>query len=312
MPHLVQYQGSKRILAPQILQYMPKKFNRLIEPFSGMAAISIAAAYENRTDCFYINDLNAPLVNMLQEAVEHPQRLIEEYTVVWNEQFAYSDDHIQHFYVVRERFNSGNESPANILYLLARCVKGAVRYGKNGNFNQSPDKRRHGTNPKTLAHNVYAISRLLKGKATFSALDYHEVLDMAKPGDLVYMDPPYQGVSNVRDNRYFAGVPFHEFAAAIENLDRRGIDYLISYDGECGGKEYGEELPQSLHCQKVMLNAGLSSQALLLGKKSTTFEALYISKALLHEGRHKRSLVEALSNWKSPFSLVVAPSGRGF
>lgn len=281
MPHLVQYQGSKRILAPQILQYMPKKFNRLIEPFSGMASISIAAAYENRTDCFYINDLNAPLVNMLQEAVEHPQRLIEEYTVVWNEQFAYSDDHVQHFYVVRERFNSGNESPANILYLLARCVKGAVRYGKNGNFNQSPDKRRHGTNPKTLAHNVYAISRLLKGKATFSALDYHEVLDMAKPGDLVYMDPPYQGVSNVRDNRYFAGVPFHEFAAAIENLDRRGIDYLISYDGECGGKEYGEELPQSLHCQKVMLNAGLSSQALLLGKKSTTFEALYISKALL-------------------------------
>ena len=30
-----------------------------------------------------------------------------------------------------------------------------------------------------------------------------------------------------------------------------------------------------------MLNAGLSSQALLLGKKSTTFEALYISEALL-------------------------------
>jgi len=29
-------------------------------------------------------------------------------------------------------------------------------------------------------------------------------------------------------------------------------------------------------------------------------------------GRHKRSLVEALSNWKSPFLLVVAPSGRGF
>lgn len=281
IPHIVQYQGSKRILAPQILQYMPPKFNRLIEPFSGMAAISIAAAHGNRTDCFYINDLNAPLVNMLQEAVEHPQRLVEAYTEVWNEQFSYSDDHVQHFYVVRERFNNGEESPANILYLLARCVKGAVRYGKNGNFNQSPDKRRHGTNPKTLAPNVYAISRLLKGKATFSALDYHDVLDMAKPGDLVYMDPPYQGVSNVRDNRYYAGVSFDEFAAAIEVLDRRGVYYLISYDGECGGKEYGEELPKNLHCQKVMLNAGLSSQALLLGKKATTFEALYISKTLL-------------------------------
>jgi len=26
IPHIVQYQGSKRILAPQILQYMPNKF----------------------------------------------------------------------------------------------------------------------------------------------------------------------------------------------------------------------------------------------------------------------------------------------
>ena len=63
-------------------------------------------------------------------------------------------------------------------------------------------------------------------------------------------------------------------------LDSKGINFLISYDGECGGKEYGEELPVHLGCKKIMLNAGLSSQALLLGKKSTTFEALYISKNL--------------------------------
>ncbi len=280
IPHIVQYQGSKRKLAPQIMQYMPERFDRLIEPFAGMAAISVAVAHGKRTDNFYINDLNAPLINMLEEAVEHPQKLIDDYSSVWNEQFSY-DDHVQHFYTVRDRFNSGDETPANMLYLLARCVKGAVRYGKNGNFNQSPDKRRHGTNPETLAPNVYAISNLLKGKTTFSSYDYHQVLDMAKPGDLVYMDPPYQGVSNVRDNRYFAGVPFDEFSEAIKVLDKKGIDYLISYDGECGGKEYGEQLPEDLHCQKVMLNAGLSSQALLLGKKSTTFEALYISEALL-------------------------------
>lgn len=281
IPHIVQYQGSKRILAPQILQYMPCKFERLIEPFSGMAAISIATAYENRTNQFVINDINRPLVSMLQEAIEHPSRLIEEYSMVWEEQFQYGENHVQHFYDIRENFNNGDEQPANMLYLLARCVKGAVRYGKNGNFNQSPDKRRHGTNPRTLAPNVYAISYLLKGKASFSALDYHEILDMAKPGDLVYMDPPYQGVTNVRDNRYFAGVQFDEFVHAIAVLNKKGVDYLISYDGACGGKEYGEELPQELHCKKIMLNAGPSSQATLLGRKSTTFEALYISEALI-------------------------------
>lgn len=281
IPHIVQYQGSKRILAPQILQYMPQKFNRLIEPFSGMAAISIATAYEKRTDSFLINDINKPLVNLLEEAIENPKRLVEDYATVWNEQFSYGENHVQHFYDVRERFNNGDERPANMLYLLARCVKGAVRYGKTGNFNQSPDKRRHGTNPKTLEQNVHAIAYLLKGKTRFSALDYHEVLDMASPGDLVYMDPPYQGVTNVRDNRYFAGVPFEEFSQAIETLNRKGVDYLISYDGTCGEKEYGEELPESLHCKKVMLNAGVSSQSLLLGKKSITFEALYVSEALI-------------------------------
>lgn len=281
IPHIVQYQGSKRMLAPQILQYMPCKFERLIEPFSGMAAISVAAAYENRTNQFVINDINSPLVSVLQEAIEHPSRLIEEYSMVWEKQFQYGENHVKHFYEVRERFNNGEKQPANMLYLLARCVKGAVRYGKNGNFNQAPDKRRHGTNPRTLAANVYAVSRLLKGKTSFSALDYHDVLNIAKPGDLVYMDPPYQGVTNVRDNRYFAGVKYDDFAHAIEALNKKGVDYLISYDGTCGGKKYGEELPQALRCKKIMLNAGISSQATLLGKKSTTFEALYISEALI-------------------------------
>ena len=282
IPHLVQYQGSKRNLAHQILQYMPLKFDRLIEPFSGMAAISIAVASQNRTNRFVINDLNAPLVKLLQEAIENPEQLINDYEQVWKEQFSYGENHVQHYYLVRERFNDGEETPANTLYLLARCVKGSVRYGKNGKFNQGPDKRRHGTSPQTLMNNVYALSQLLKGKSVFYALDYHSILDMAEPGDIVYMDPPYQGVSNVRDNRYLSGVLFDDFVKAVEKLDSRKINYLISYDGKCGDKTYGKDLPRCLHCKKIMLKAGLSSQAILLGQKSITLEALYVSNDLLH------------------------------
>lgn len=281
IPHIVQYQGSKRKLAPQILQYMPERFDRLIEPFSGMAAISIATAMEHRAGSYVINDLNKTLVEILREAIENPAQLVTDYRTVWNEQFSYGENHVEHFYVVRDRFNCGQKKPANLLYLIARCVKGAVRYGGNGNFNQSPDKRRHGTNPDTLEQNVCAISKLLKGKTSFFSLDYHDIFEMAQPGDLVYMDPPYQGVTNVRDNRYFSGVPFDEFAEAINILNSKKVDYLISYDGICGGKEYGEDLPESLGCKKIMLNAGLSSQALLLGKKSTTYEALYVSESLI-------------------------------
>ena len=277
VPHIVQYQGSKRKLAPKILQYLPNKFERLVEPFSGMAAISVATALEKRANSYLINDLNAPLVNMLQEAIENPERLFQDYSKVWNEQFEYGENHVQHFYEVREYFNNGEETPANMLYLLARCVKGAVRYGKNGKFNQSPDKRRHGTNPETLKRNIYVISSLLNGKTCFSTYDYHDVFEMARPGDLVYMDPPYQGVTNVRDNRYYAGIKFDEFVKSLEILNKKKVNYLISYDGECGGKEYGEDLPESLRCKKILLNAGLSSQSLLLGKKATTFESLWSS-----------------------------------
>jgi DNA adenine methylase len=133
---------------------MPRKFNRLIEPFAGMAAITIAAAKEKRARQYFINDINESIVNLLQMAIDKPIDLIDKYTTVWTEQFKYPKGHLEHFYHVRDCFNAGERTAENMLYLLARCVKGAVRYGKNGNFNQSPDKRRHGTNPRNIAENV--------------------------------------------------------------------------------------------------------------------------------------------------------------
>ena len=280
VPHIVQYQGSKRILAPKILSYMPKRFSRLIEPFAGMAAITIAVSRQTRAERYIVNDLNKPLVDILKYAIESPEILIEKYTNVWNEQFAYKDGSIAHFYKVRDEFNAGNKSAENMLYLLARCVKGSVRYGSNGNFNQSPDKRRNGTSPKTLKTNILAISYYLKGRTTFESKDYEDILDQTCKNDVVYMDPPYQGVSKYRDNRYFSGIDFDDFVNAIERLNSRGIDFLISYDGKCGDKEYGRELPTDMGLTKVMLKAGVSSQSTLLGKRETTYESLYISQGL--------------------------------
>ena len=279
-PHIVQYQGSKRNLAPQILQYIPKRFNRLIEPFAGMAAITIAVAKQRRADHYLLNDLNEPLVNVLKECIKHPQRLIDDYTRVWSEQLTYQGGSVEHFYKVRDDFNKGNQSAANMLYLLARCVKGSVRYSSSGQFNQSPDKRRMGTNPKNLARNVFLISSYLKDKTEFSSVDYREVTRIARRADVVYMDPPYQGVCSSRDCRYFSGIDFNDFVECVDDLNRRGIDFIISYDGTCGDKQYGIDLPEELGLRKVMLNAGLSSQSLLLGKKETTVEALYLSHHL--------------------------------
>ena len=276
MPHLVQYQGSKRNLAPQILDFIPKVFGRLIEPFAGSAAITIACASKNKTEKYIVNDLNKPLVELLKLVIEKPDYTAKKYWEIWTDQ---NFDSIEHYYQIREIFNR-TKDPICFLYLLARCVKGSVRYNNEGLFNQSPDKRRKGTSPSQMEKNIHNISLLLKGKVDFFSLDYKDIFSMALPGDIIYMDPPYQGVCGERDSRYFSGIEHGEFVNELEKLIFRRISFLVSYDGKCGNKIYGNEIPIKKGIKHIELKAGRSSQSTLLGKNEITYESLYISSDL--------------------------------
>lgn len=278
-PHLVQYQGSKRTLARQILQFFPNKIDRLVELFVGTAAISIATAAQERCHQFWLNDLNQPLIELLKLVIEYPEQITENYTHLWNEQHS---DSIGHYFEIREKFNQTRD-PQLFLYLLGRCVKGSVRYNSQGLFNQSPDKRRKGPQPATMRKNIAGISGLLKGKCEFTSLDYREVLKRVHPRDLIYLDPPYQGVCHHRDPRYFAGIDFDDFVVAIEELNDRNIQFLISYDGQRGNKKFGQLLPKHLRLQRIELKTGWSSQSTLLGREETTIESLYLSPNLLEQ-----------------------------
>ncbi len=276
IPHPVQYQGSKRNLAATILEYFPPNIQTVIEPFAGTAAISVATAFQNRANRFLINDLNKPLVNLLRGIIEQPEETANAYEKLWHEQ---QPDSIGHYFAVRDEFNSSGDSQL-FLYLLARCAKGAVRYNNSGELNQSPDKRRKGTLPATMRKNILGVSALLKGKCEFSSLDYKIILKQVAKTDLVYMDPPYQGVCGDKDSRYYSGIHHSEFIESLAELNARGISYLVSYDGKTGNKNYGEKLPNTLNLTCVEINAGRSSQATLLGRKEITIESLYISPAL--------------------------------
>ncbi|BAY63796.1 D12 class N6 adenine-specific DNA methyltransferase [Calothrix brevissima NIES-22] len=276
LPHPIQYQGSKRNLASDILKFFPHKLDRLVEPFTGTAAISIATAAKRISQNFWLNDLNKPLIELLELIIEKLHEIVNAYTNIWNEQH---HDSINHYFEVRENFNKTND-PKLFLYLLARCVKGAVRYNSDGYFNQSPDKRRKGTQPEKMKKNIEGVSTLLKGKCKFTCLDYREVLAEVKSSDFVYIDPPYQGVCGNRDSRYFSGIHFDDFVLALEQLNRRGVAFAISYDGRRGNKVFGNTLPWELGLRKIEIEVGRSSQATLLGKDEITVESLYLSPNL--------------------------------
>lgn len=277
LPHPVQYQGSKRNIAAHILKFLPHKIERLVEPFAGTGAISIATAAQQNARNFWLNDLNEPLIELFKLIIEHPDDIADAYTEIWNEQ---NLDSIGHYFEVRTRFNE-TKDPKLFLYLLARCVKGAVRYNSEGLFNQSPDKRRKGTQPATMRKNIEGVSRLLQGKCQFTCLDYRQVLTQVQKHDFVYMDPPYQGVCGNRDSRYFAGIDFEDFVLALEHLNERGIAFAISYDGRLGNKTFGRTLPASLGLKKIEIEVGRSSQSTLLGRTEITVESLYLSPDLI-------------------------------
>jgi DNA adenine methylase len=285
IPQPIQYQGSKRKLAPFILSHISFPIERLVEPFAGSAAISVFAAASKPTSTFWLNDLNAPLTRLLEMMVKTPASIADFYEDLWAKQFIDEFSSVKHYYEVRELFNRTNDEKM-FLYLLARCVKGAVRYNTDGYFNQSPDKRRYGTRPSTMRENIYKFSVLLKDRVTFTTLDYQKILEQVGSSDLVYLDPPYQGVCGDRDSRYYAQITFDRFINTLHCLNERNIPYLLSYDGKTGNRSYGNILPASLQLQKVELEAGRSTQATLLGKAEITFESLYLSPEVVTRNQH--------------------------
>ena len=110
--------------------------------------------------------------------------------------------------------------------------------------------------------------------------DYRRTLEVCCEDDLVYMDPPYQGVCKNRDPRYVRLLSFDDFTETLDGLNRRHMSYILSYDGRTGEKSYGKPMPDKLALVRVEIEAGRSSQATLLGRDHITYESLYLSPAL--------------------------------
>jgi DNA adenine methylase len=277
IPHPIPYQGSKRGLAPLISPYVPREINTWYEPFAGSAAMTLWAARTDAAESFVIGEILAPMADLWRFIIEQPNTAAEQYADTWHGQTASGADY---FNSVRERYNDRRD-PILLLYLICRCVKNAIRFNpKSGNFTQSRDKRRLGMQPDRMAKAIIGASSLLKGRTTVISGDWKKTLESATPSDFVYMDPPYLGTTIGRDRRYVQGLQQNLLIEGISELRRRDIRFALSYDGMTGGKEYGPPLPESLGLTRLLLHAGKSSQATLVGRSEETVESLYLSPGL--------------------------------
>ena len=228
---LVKWAGGKTDLLPIIEEKVNsvwQKNSRFFDVFAGGA--SVAFNFVEKFQKMYINDANKELVNLYSVVRDHPDLLMK-----------FLDDHLknhskEYFYSVRnwdrtDRFLMLDpvEKAARTLYLNKTCYNGLYRVNSKGEFNVPIGSRK----PKSLydKNNLLNVSHFLRS-ASITNLDYYEVIQEAQPGDIVYLDPPYDKVS---DHYFIAynGKQFDEFdqkrlALDVKKLTRKNVYVIFS------------------------------------------------------------------------------------
>lgn len=273
LPHPIPYQGSKRALAPVIGAYIPRGIDVWFEPFAGSAAMTLWAVHHGIARRYVIADALVSIARLWQSIIDEPAATAARYRQVWLGQ---REGDAGYFNAVRARYNSASD-PVDLLYLICRCVKNAVRFNARGEFTQSVDRRRLGMHPDKMEAVIVAAARMLHGRVEVRSGDWLATMADAGPADFLYLDPPYLGTTVGRDKRYAAQLQCDDLIAGLRSLTARRIRFALSYDGMTGDRSYGPPLPDSLCLSRLLLEAGRSSQSTLSGRSERTVESLYLS-----------------------------------
>ena len=262
---VIKWSGSKRSQAAQIIQYLPNRYNSYYEPFIGGGSI-LYAVNPHKAIC---GDICEPLISLWNKIKDCPDELAEEYRIRWTR---LQEENYLVYYEIRDQFNR-TKQPEDLLFLSRTCVNGLIRFNAEGQFNNSLHHTRPGIDPDRLKTIIHDWSSHIQG-AEFYAKDYRETTSDAKQGDLVYLDPPYFHTKG----RYYGTIDYNAFLSYLEDLNRRGIKFILSFDGMRGKETFTVNLPHELYKRHEFIPSGNSSFKKVMDKQSIqVLESLYLN-----------------------------------
>lgn len=262
---VIKWSGSKRSQVETIKSFLPDSFKTYYEPFLGGGSMLYAIS-PNQSIC---GDICKPLVDLWLEIKNNPLVLADEYAKRWNR---LQNEGYTAYYDIRDTFNK-EKSPYDLLFLTRTCVNGLIRFNDNGDFNNSLHHSRPGINPNSLKDIIQDWSFHIQN-TDFLFADYTITTETAKSGDVVYLDPPYFHTKG----RYFGTIDFDRFLDYLDSLNKKGVKYLLSYDGKRGNQDYTVELPKDLYKRHELLHSGNSTFRKVIDKESeSVFESLYMN-----------------------------------
>lgn len=225
---VVKWVGGKRQIIDQITKYIPKNFSTYYEPFLGGGAV----LFELQPKKAVVNDINSELINIYEVIKDNVEKLIEDLKQHRNEE--------DYFYKIREldrdkdRYNKLTpvQRASRIIFLNKTCYNGLFRVNKAGEFNTPFGNYK---NPNIVNEiTLRTVSNYFnKAKITFTCKDFEEALKGTRKGAFVYLDPPYDPVS---DTASFTGYDKGGFdrneqirlKKACDKLNEKGVKFLLS------------------------------------------------------------------------------------
>lgn len=226
----LKWAGGKRQLVPEITKHVPRKYNTYYEPFLGGGALLFELQPKNAV----ISDSNLELINCYEVIRDQLNELIEDLR-----DHKYKNEE-SYYYNIRGWDRNFDEyksmlpvkRASRIIYLNKTCYNGLFRVNSQGQFNVPFGKYK---NPNVLDEAVLrAVSNYLSSKEVkILNIDFEKAVKSAKKDDFVYLDPPYDPIS---DTAFFTGYDINGFnkdeqkrlKQVFDELTKRGCKVLLS------------------------------------------------------------------------------------
>lgn len=195
----IKSQGIKTKLVPWIMDLVAisNQNGRWIEPFLGTGVVAFNAGFRNAL----LNDTNPHIINFYKSVQNSTitSVLMRKYLEDEGELLSQAENNgYEHYLKVRKRFNSGEYSSYDFIFLSRAGFNGMMRFSSKGNWNipfcKKPDRFAQAYITK-ITNQVSTVSKIIRPEPNwlFYNKSFADIIPLATENDIIYCDPPYFG-----------------------------------------------------------------------------------------------------------------------
>ena len=235
---------------------------RYHEPFVGGGAVFFALRQADLFESASLSDDNEELAEtyrVVRDGVAKLSRHLRDHAREYDRREGIA--RAKYYYTVRDqkRPRSPAGRAARLIFLNKTCFNGLYRVNSRGKFNVPHGRH---VSPRILDRDGLRDASTALNGTEISSRDFEDACAKAEPGDFVYLDPPYQPLS---ETSLFTSYTKHGFGPeeqrrlrdVFDDLTTRGVHALLSNSDHPDIRE----LYKGYHLREVPMGRSINSKA---------------------------------------------------